>query len=140
MDQVRMNLPQRNQRPTSASIRNAQFLEENLAVALDGRARVVLREAKIQRIPAVGARYSALPRREGMHQPSQFTQLFGMQELYLVFCDVFCDAFDHDSSMIPEGLMERRARSLARPSRGHLGPAASRFENSYFFFTISASI
>jgi hypothetical protein len=107
MDQVRMNLPQRNQRPTSASIRNAQFLEENLAVALDGRARVVFREAKIQRIPAVGARYSAMPRREGMDQPSQFTQLFGMQELYLVFCD----AFDHDSSMIPEQLMERRARS-----------------------------
>jgi hypothetical protein len=42
-----------------------------------------------------------------MHQPSQFTQLFGMQELYLVFCD----AFDHDSSMIPEELMERRART-----------------------------
>jgi hypothetical protein len=46
-----------------------------------------------------------------MHQPSQFTQVFGMQELYLVFCDVCCDAFDHDSSMIPEELMERRARS-----------------------------
>jgi hypothetical protein len=36
-----------------------------------------------------------------------------MQELYLVFCDVFCDAFDHDSSMIPESSWRD---GLARPS------------------------
>src|ERR1700738_1644569 len=97
MDQVRMNLPQRNQRPASASIYDVQFLEEKLAVALDGRARVVLREPQIQRVPAVAARYSAMPRREGMHKQSQFAQLFGMQELYFVLCD----AIGHHSSIIP---------------------------------------
>src|SRR4029077_13784977 len=91
MDHIRMNLPQRNQRPACASVRDAQFLEENLAVALDGRARILLREPKIQRIPAVGARYSAMPRREGMHQQGQFAQLFGMQKLYLMLSD----AIDH---------------------------------------------
>jgi hypothetical protein len=62
MDQVRMNLPQRNQRPAAASIGNARFLKEKVAVALDGRARVMLREPKIQRISAVAARHSAMPR------------------------------------------------------------------------------
>ena len=81
MDQIRMNLPQRNQRPVLASVRRAQFLEEKLAVALDGCARVMLREAKIQRISAVDARHSAKPRREAMHQPGQFAQLLGTQKL-----------------------------------------------------------
>ena len=76
-----MNLPQRNQRPSFASIRNAEFLEEKLAVALDGRSRVMLREPKIQRISAVAARHSAMPRREGMHQPSQLPQLLRTQKL-----------------------------------------------------------
>lgn len=61
MDQIRMNLPQRNQRPGSASIRNAQFCEEKIAVVLDGRAGVMLREPKIQRAYAVDARHTALP-------------------------------------------------------------------------------
>ncbi len=82
-----MNLPQRNQRPAFASICNAQFCEENFAVALDGDTRILLRKPKIQRISAVNAGHSAMPRREGMYQPGQFTQLLGMQELYFVLCD-----------------------------------------------------
>src|SRR5882762_2364050 len=135
MDQIRMNLAQRNQRPTFASIRNSQFLEENLAVALDGRARVVLRESKIQRIAAIDSRYPAMPRREGMHQPGQFTQLFGMQELYFALCDVI----GHHTSIIPERLVERRAPSPVQAEHNS-GRAPSYFESSYFFFTISASI
>src|SRR5208337_3032926 len=71
MDQIRMNLPQRNERPAFASIPSAQFLEEELAVALDGGARVLLREPQIQRTSAIDARHSAKPRRERMRQPSQ---------------------------------------------------------------------
>ena len=62
VDQIRMNLPQPNQRPALASAGRAEFLEEELAVALDGCARVMLCEAKIQCISAVDTRHSALPR------------------------------------------------------------------------------
>jgi hypothetical protein len=72
MDHIRMNLPQRNQRPAFASIRNAQFSEEKLAIALNGGVCVLVREPKIQRISTVDAGHSATPRGEGMHQPAQF--------------------------------------------------------------------
>jgi hypothetical protein len=59
MDQVGMNLAQRNQWPTFASAQNAQFFEKKFSVALDGYARVMLREAKIQGFTPVGARDTA---------------------------------------------------------------------------------
>ncbi|MGB9083366.1 MAG: hypothetical protein WCC46_01965, partial [Terriglobales bacterium] len=63
----------------SASARNAQLFEEEFAVALYCRARVVRRETQIQGLTAVYAGNYALPGGEGMDQPRQFRQLLGMQ-------------------------------------------------------------
>ena len=61
MDQVRMNLPQRNQRPWLAAVGDAEFAEKQFAIAFDRRARILLREPEVERAATISARDSAHP-------------------------------------------------------------------------------
>src|SRR5277367_4989143 len=101
-----MNLAQRDQRLAfdfSAQLFENQLFEKKTAVTLDRSARVLLREAQIQRISAVDARHSAKPSREGVDQPAELLQLFGTQKLWLVSRR----AIGHHGSMIPRGSGDR---------------------------------
>ena len=56
-----MNLAQRYERPGFPAFRRADLLQEELAIALDRRARVVLRESEIQRVSPIDARNPSVP-------------------------------------------------------------------------------
>ena len=85
VNQIGVNLLEGDQR--LACICNAQFLQEESAVAFDGGARVVLCEAEVQGVSAVWARDSAVPGGEGVDEPGQLGQLFRVQELEFGFGD-----------------------------------------------------
>jgi len=93
-----VNLSKCNEWPRFAPLPNAQLREEELAVALDGLTRVVLRESKVQRISAVRTRHATVSRRKRMHEPGQAGQFVGMQKLWFGFRG---DLGDH-SSIIPD--------------------------------------
>ena len=80
-DQVRVNLSKCNEGPAFTRVSNPQFLEKELAVALNRCAGVVLCESKIQRISTIDTRHPSAPSGECMHQPGKPDQIVGLQKL-----------------------------------------------------------
>src|SRR6266436_2927275 len=79
VNQVGVNLAQADEH--CACVCTAQFFHEEGAVAFDGGARVLFCEAEVQGVSAVWARDSAVPGGEGVDEPGEFGQLFGIKEL-----------------------------------------------------------
>src|SRR6266446_2933807 len=87
VNEVGVNLAQGDERPTFAPLRYPNLVEEKLAVAFDGGAGVVFGEAEIESVSAVDAGNSAMAGGEGVNEPREIGQLFGMQELQFGFWD-----------------------------------------------------
>lgn len=83
MHRAGVNLPDLHKRQqTAVTIRRADRLLEQLAIAPDIFVGIVRGEAEVERLTAVAGRDSALPGAEAVHQPAQLGQRFGAQNLH----------------------------------------------------------
>ena len=69
VNEIGMNLAQRDQRPVFLAFDGAKFLQEGGAIALDIGARIFFGEPKIQGISSVGPGKSSATGGEAMDQP-----------------------------------------------------------------------
>jgi len=84
VNHVRVNLPQRNDRPRSLST-DAQLLEECRPIPFDGGTGILLREPKVQCLTAVCTRETASASREAMNQPGQLLKPINLENFNFGF-------------------------------------------------------
>jgi hypothetical protein len=98
MDDVGMNLAQRDERPelgvrlSRGVARNfarffasAEFVQKDSAVTLDCGFGIVFGKSEIKGLFPVCARESTLARRESVHQPGKFAQVVGVENAQFAF-------------------------------------------------------
>jgi hypothetical protein len=80
MNQVRMNLPQRHNRPAFGLGSRAELLKKGCPISLHRCARIMGRESQVQLVFPIRSRKSTRARREPSNQPGE-PQVFGSQNL-----------------------------------------------------------
>ena len=80
MDEIGMDLSQRDQRPRFLPSHHPNAAEKRLAIALDRSSRIMPGEAKIQGIPAIDTREPTGAGRKTMHQPWDGIERLGAED------------------------------------------------------------
>ncbi len=79
MDEVGVNLAERDQRPGLPVFDCSEFCEEGRAVTFDGAARIVLGKPEVEGVSTVSPGNAAQPRAEPVDEPRKAREWIGMK-------------------------------------------------------------